>query len=77
MAAGQKYETRARCAYHPQTKGKIPYRGLKTNRCRATDGWHQTLKDRIFLENHFPSGELEAQFEASPTPTIPSVTMRA
>jgi putative transposase len=37
--------------YHPQTQGKIAR-------------WHQTLKNRILLENHFLPGDLEAQIEA-------------
>ncbi len=36
---------------HPQTKGKI-------------ERWHQTLKNRILLENYFLPGDLEAQIEA-------------
>lgn len=32
---------------HPQTQGKI-------------ERWHQTLKNRILLENHFPQEDLEA-----------------
>lgn len=32
---------------HPQTQGKI-------------ERWHQTLKDRILLENYYMEGELEA-----------------
>ena len=37
--------------FHPQTQGKI-------------ERWHQTLKNRILLENYFLPGDLEAQFEA-------------
>jgi putative transposase len=37
--------------YHPQTQGKI-------------ERWHQTLKNRILLENYFLPGNLEAQIEA-------------
>ncbi|SMR83169.1 Integrase core domain-containing protein, partial [Aliiroseovarius halocynthiae] len=37
--------------YHPQTQGKI-------------ERWHQTLKNRILLENYFMPGDLEAQIEA-------------
>ncbi len=37
--------------YHPQTQGKI-------------ERWHQTLKNRILLENDFLPGDLEAQIEA-------------
>ena len=37
--------------YHPQTQGKI-------------ERWHQTLKNRILLENYFFPGDLEAQIEA-------------
>src|SRR3712207_2583490 len=36
---------------HPQTQGKI-------------ERWHQTLKNRILLENHYLPGELEARIEA-------------
>ncbi len=37
--------------YHPQTQGKI-------------ERWHQTLKNRILLENYYLPGDLEAQVEA-------------
>jgi len=37
--------------YHPQTQGKI-------------ERWHQTLKNRILLENYFLPGDLGAQIEA-------------
>jgi len=37
--------------YHPMTQGKI-------------ERWHQTLKNRILLENYFLPGDLEAQVEA-------------
>ena len=36
---------------HPQTQGKI-------------ERWHQTMKNRILLENYFLPGDLEAQIEA-------------
>jgi putative transposase len=36
---------------HPQTQGKI-------------ERWHQTLKNRILLENYFLPGDLERQVEA-------------
>jgi len=36
--------------YHPQTQGKI-------------ERWHQTLKNRILLENYFFPTDLEAQIE--------------
>ena len=36
---------------HPQTQGKI-------------ERWHQTLKNRILLENNFLPGDLEQQIEA-------------
>jgi transposase InsO family protein len=42
----------SRCApYHPQTQSKI-------------ERWHQTLKNRILLENYFLPGDLEAHIEA-------------
>ena len=37
--------------YHPMTQGKI-------------ERWHQTLKNRILLENYFLPGDLETQFAA-------------
>jgi len=36
--------------YHPQTQGKI-------------ERWHQTLKNRILLENYFLPGDLKANIE--------------
>jgi len=36
---------------HPQTQGKI-------------ERWHQTLKNRILLENYYLPGQLEAQIDA-------------
>ncbi len=36
--------------YHPQTQGKI-------------ERWHQSLKNRILLENYFLPGDLEKQIE--------------
>ena len=50
--------------FHPQTQGKIPSRGLQANRCQAAERWHQTMKNRILLENYFLPGDLEAQIEA-------------
>ena len=37
--------------FHPQTQGKI-------------ERWHQTLKNRVLLENYFLPGDLECQIEA-------------
>jgi RNA-directed DNA polymerase len=37
--------------YHPQTEGKI-------------ERWHQTLKNRILLDNHYLPGDLERQIGA-------------
>jgi len=37
--------------HHPMTQGKI-------------ERWHQTLKNRILLENYYLPGDLEAQIEA-------------
>jgi putative transposase len=36
--------------FHPQTQGKI-------------ECWHQTMKNRILLENYFLPGDLEIQIE--------------
>ena len=37
--------------YHPQTQGKI-------------ERWHQTLKNRILLDNYYLPGDLERQIGA-------------
>ncbi|MBC8158308.1 MAG: IS3 family transposase [Alphaproteobacteria bacterium] len=37
--------------YHPQTQGKI-------------ERWHQTLKNRVLLENYYLAGDLENQIDA-------------
>jgi transposase InsO family protein len=37
--------------YHPMTQGKI-------------ERWHQTLKNRILLENYYLPGDLEAKIDA-------------
>ena len=37
--------------HHPQTQGKI-------------ERWHQTLKNRILLENYYLPGDLETQIAA-------------
>tara|TARA_R110000765_G_scaffold244472_1_gene346686 strand:+ start:392 stop:541 length:150 start_codon:yes stop_codon:yes gene_type:complete len=37
--------------FHPQTQRKI-------------ERWHQTLKNRILLENYYLTGDLEMQVEA-------------
>jgi len=37
--------------HHPQTQGKI-------------ERWHQTLKNRVLLENYYLPGDLEAQISA-------------
>ena len=50
--------------YHPQTQGKI-------------ERWHQTLKNRILLENYFLPGDLKGQIEPSSATTIISDTTRA
>jgi transposase InsO family protein len=48
---GPEDEPCARRPDAPQTQGKI-------------ERWHQTLKNRILLENYFLPGDLEAQIEA-------------
>jgi len=48
---GQSMEHVRGAPYHPQTQGKI-------------ERWHQTLKNRILLENYYLPGDLEAQIDA-------------
>ena len=50
--------------YHPQTQGKI-------------ERWHQTLKNRVLLENCFLPGDLEKQVASSSIITITTATTRA
>ncbi len=40
-----------RTAYHPRTQGKI-------------ERWHQTLRNRILLENYYLKGALRHQIDA-------------
>jgi putative transposase len=47
---GQNMEHIRGAPYHPMTQGKI-------------ERWHQTLKNRILLENYYLPGDLEAQIE--------------
>jgi putative transposase len=47
---GQNMEHIRGAPYHPMTQGKI-------------ERWHQTLKNRIVLENYYLPGDLEAQIE--------------
>ena len=32
--------------------------------CRAEERWHQTMKNRVLLENYFSPGDLERQIDA-------------
>src|SRR5437762_13813441 len=50
--------------YHPMTQGKI-------------ERWHQTLKNRILLENYFLLGDLETQIAAFVTDYTIAATTRA
>ncbi len=45
------FRLNGRMRYHPQTQGRI-------------ERWHQTLKNRILLENYYLPGDLEAQVGA-------------
>ncbi len=44
---------------HPQTQGKIALIDCRAINCRAVERWHQTLKNRILLENYYLPGALE------------------
>ena len=50
--------------FHPQTQGKI-------------ERWHQTLKNRILLENYFLPATLSARSRRSSNITTTSATTRA
>ena len=47
----QKMDHVRRAPYHPQTQGKI-------------ERWHQTLKNRILLENYYLPGDIQQQIDA-------------
>src|SRR3989440_7918048 len=47
---GQNMEHVRGAPYHPMTQGKI-------------ERWHQTLKNRILLQNYYLPGDLEAEIE--------------
>jgi hypothetical protein len=49
---------------HPQTQGKI-------------ERWHQTMKNRVLLENYFLPGDLERQIGPSSITTTTIATTRA
>ena len=51
MADQTQYGSRARRAPPPADAGKI-------------ERWHQTLKNRILLENYYQPGDLEAKIDA-------------
>ncbi len=48
---GQKMDHVRGAPFHPQTQGKIKR-------------WHQTMKNRVLLENYYLPGDLECQIEA-------------
>jgi len=48
---GQEMDHVRGAPYHPMTQGKI-------------ERWHQTLKNRILLENYYLPGDLEAEIDA-------------
>ena len=49
---------------HPQTQGKI-------------ERWHQTLKNRILLENYYLPGDLEARIDTFSIITIIAIITTA
>jgi len=49
--------------FHPQTQGKIPLIAASSD-CRAVERWHQTMKNRVLLENYYLPGDLERQIGA-------------
>ena len=49
---------------HPQTQGKI-------------ERWHQTMKNRVLLENYFLPGQLRPPLPPSSTTTTTTATTRA
>ena len=55
---------RSRRAVSPNDQGKI-------------ERWHQTLKNRILLENYYMPGDLKAEIEAFVLTTITFATTRA
>ena len=58
---GQNMEHVRGAPYHPMTQGKI-------------ERWHQTLKNRILLENYYLPGDLEARSRPSSPTTITALS---
>jgi transposase InsO family protein len=46
--------------FHLQAQGKIPLIAASSD-CRAMERWHQTMKNRVLLENYYLPGDLERQ----------------
>ena len=49
--------------YHPQTQGKIEPSRQIAPQSPVGSGWHQTLKNRILLENRYLPGNLTQQID--------------
>lgn len=49
--------------HHPKTQGKIPLIAASSDG-RAVELWHQTVKNRVLLENSFVPSDLERQIES-------------
>ena len=65
MVAGQRYEAQPGSPVSSSNAGQDPLSGhCCAMPCRAVEHWHQTLKNRILLENYFLPGDLEVQNEA-------------
>jgi transposase InsO family protein len=47
-----------------QRDGPCPRRALPSANQGKIERWHQTLKNRILLENYYLPGDLETQIEA-------------
>ena len=64
MVAAQRQEALTRRAVSPANPRQDRLSALQATPAGQRRRWHQTLKNRILLENYFLPGDLEAQIEA-------------
>ena len=50
--------------FKPWNGGLLRPRARLAKRCKLEERWHQTLKNRVLLENYYLPGDLEAQVDA-------------
>jgi hypothetical protein len=71
------YEAFSWCAVSPANPRQDPSHGLQANHYWAVERWHQTLKNRILLENYFLPGISKRRSKPSSITTTTSVSTKA